>query len=69
VPQTAPNLTPIRVKTDAPERRVLTDALSALVNLGYGEAEAARALASVAAHHEANGLEDLIRAGLKELAS
>jgi Holliday junction DNA helicase RuvA len=69
VPQTAPSLTPIHVKTEAPERRVLTDALSALVNLGYGEAEAARALASVAANHEAQGLEALIRAGLKELAS
>ena len=68
-PQSAVNVTPIRVKSETPERRALTDALSALINLGYGEAEAARALASVAAHHEAQGLEALIRAGLKELAS
>jgi Holliday junction DNA helicase RuvA len=69
VPQAAPNVTPIRVKAETPERRALAEALSALVNLGYSEAEAARALASVAAHHEAHGLEALIRAGLKELAS
>lgn len=67
-PQGPSNVSPLRPRGEAPERRVLTDALSALVNLGYGEADAARALASVAPRSEAQGLEALIRAGLQELA-
>jgi holliday junction DNA helicase RuvA len=45
------------------------EALSALVNLGYQQSEAAAAVAAgVAAHGEAAGVEVLIRHGLKELA-
>lgn len=45
------------------------DALSALVNLGYGRSEAFAAITSArAAQGEAATVSDLIRAGLKELA-
>lgn len=55
--------------TDA-EAEALDDAVSALVNLGYGRAEAYTAVASAAAkQEEAVPLAALIRAGLKELAS
>lgn len=50
--------------------QALTDALSALVNLGYGQSEAARALATVAAGEagDKGDVAALIRAGLQELA-
>jgi Holliday junction DNA helicase RuvA len=44
------------------------DALSALVNLGYGQGEAAAAVASAAGAQEGAGGPDLIRAALKLLA-
>ncbi|MFT0892021.1 Holliday junction branch migration protein RuvA [Pseudochelatococcus sp. G4_1912] len=48
----------------------LTDAVSALVNLGYGEPQAARAVASVAEQAgEAAETAKLIRLALRELAS
>jgi Holliday junction DNA helicase RuvA len=47
----------------------LTDAASALVNLGYGPAEALGAVSRVAANTDAEpNIQDLIRAGLRELA-
>ncbi len=47
------------------------DAISALVNLGYGQAQAAQAVSRAVAKSgdEAPGTEQLIRVGLKELAS
>lgn len=48
----------------------LADAVSALVNLGYGEPQAARAVASVAEHAgEGTETAKLIRLALRELAS
>jgi len=47
----------------------LSDAASALVNLGYGPAEALGAVSSVAANIDADpSVQELIRAGLRELA-
>ena len=46
----------------------MSDALSALVNLGYGQADAARALAMVSERGIAHEVGSLVRAGLKELA-
>jgi len=47
----------------------VTDAVSALVNLGYGQAQAAAAIAA-ATRHAGEGAEatTLIRLGLRELA-
>ena len=45
----------------------MSDALSALVNLGYGQADAARALALVSERGAAHEVASLVRAGLKEL--
>jgi holliday junction DNA helicase RuvA len=45
----------------------MTDALSALVNLGYGQADAARALALASERGTAPEVASLVRAGLKEL--
>lgn len=45
------------------------DAISALVNLGYGRAEAYSAVARAKSQNDAASLNDLIRLGLKELAS
>jgi Holliday junction DNA helicase RuvA len=56
-----------------PKRAAHADAVSALVNLGYPQHEASRALSLVAAEAEAAGedlsVQQLIRKGLKELAS
>jgi Holliday junction DNA helicase RuvA len=68
-----PNL--IRLRTDLAEHRApraIADAVSALVNLGYAEVQASAAVAAAAraatdAGNEATP-EQLIRAGLKELA-
>lgn len=49
------------------ESGAMNDALSALVNLGYGQADAARALALVAERGAAPEVASLVRAGLKEL--
>jgi Holliday junction DNA helicase RuvA len=47
----------------------LTDAISALVNLGYGQAQASAAVAAAAkAAGEGAEVAQLIRLGLKELA-
>ena len=47
----------------------LSDAASALVNLGYGPAEALGAVSRIAANmEEAPNVQELIRAGLRELA-
>ena len=49
--------------------RPVTDAVSALVNLGYGQPQAAAAIAAAAREHgEAADTATLIRQGLKELA-
>lgn len=45
------------------------DAVSALVNLGYGRTEAYSAIARAKHQHAAASLDELIRFGLKELAS
>ena len=47
----------------------LADAISALVNLGYDEASARRALAAVRADKPGAATAELIRAGLKALAA
>lgn len=53
----------------APEAQVLEDAASALVNLGYGRADAFAAVSRAAATLGAEpALPSLIRAGLKELS-
>jgi Holliday junction DNA helicase RuvA len=52
----------------APEAGPMQDALSALVNLGYGQADAARALALATERGAAPEVASLVRAGLKELA-
>jgi Holliday junction DNA helicase RuvA len=44
------------------------DALSALIHLGYGQAEAAAAVAEASGPAEAAGAEALIRAALRRLA-
>jgi len=53
----------------APADPELADALSALVNLGYAEAEARAALAGIRADRPAAPAAELIRAGLKALAA
>lgn len=53
----------------APGDGLIGDAVSALVNLGYGRAEAFAAVAAAAQVHGSTDLENLITAGLKELAS
>jgi Holliday junction DNA helicase RuvA len=45
-----------------------SDAISALINLGYSPAEASGAIATVSAKAEGARTEELIRLGLKELA-
>ena len=50
------------------EDGAMQDALSALVNLGYGQSDAARALAVVSEKGAAQEVASLVRAGLKELA-
>ena len=47
----------------------IADAVSALVNLGYGQAEAFAAVGAAARAHDGGDLATLITAGLKELAS
>lgn len=55
---------------DTPARPVPEDAVSALVNLGYGRSEAFGAVAQAARQlGDKAPLEDVIRAGLRELAS
>lgn len=56
---------PVVVGEDGP----IADAVSALVNLGYGRAEAFAAVGAAARAHDGGDLETLITAGLKELAS
>ena len=67
----APNITydgNTRSDTDCASSS-LSDAVSALVNLGYGPAEALGAVSRVAANTDAEpNIQDLIRAGLRELA-
>jgi Holliday junction DNA helicase RuvA len=53
---------------NAPEGGAAQDAVSALVNLGYGRSEAAGAVARAAAAGTEPSAEALIRHGLKELA-
>lgn len=47
----------------------VADAVSALVNLGYGQAQASAALARIVAREGEASTEKLIRLGLKELSS
>jgi Holliday junction DNA helicase RuvA len=62
----------VRLTGEVEERRApqpVLDAISALVNLGYGQTEAAAAVAAAnRAAGEGAGAADLIRRGLKELA-
>lgn len=44
------------------------EAISALVNLGYGRSEAYSAISHASTHSESTELDELIRLGLKELA-
>ena len=53
----------------APADNASDDAISALVNLGYGRAEAYSAVVRVKSQNDSASLNDLIRLGLKELAS
>lgn len=63
-----PQLAEVPARTEAEASGVTADAISALVNLGYGRAEAFGAVSRVArAPHDANSLEALIPAALKEL--
>jgi Holliday junction DNA helicase RuvA len=55
------------VHAPKPADDAMSDALSALVNLGYGQADAARALAMVSERGIAHEVASLVRAGLKEL--
>jgi Holliday junction DNA helicase RuvA len=52
-----------------PDRAARADAVSALVNLGYAHADAARAVDRVAAAEETRDVQSLIRKGLKELSA
>jgi len=52
----------------APEAAATADALSALINLGYGQGEAAAAVAQAAGENEGAATPALIRAALKLLA-
>lgn len=52
----------------APVSSVSDDAVSALVNLGYGRAEAYSAVARALQQEESAGLDALIKSGLRELA-
>ncbi len=48
---------------------VAGDAISALVNLGYGRSDAASVVSRIIAQHENVSLNDVIKLGLKELAA
>lgn len=64
-PATGPRAT----KTDEPSSKLMDDALSALVNLGYKAADVKDVVRQVLAGHNGDRpLPDLIRATLKELA-
>jgi len=62
---------PVSDSDAAPSSSAEADAISALVNLGYAQAQAAQAVsrAIAKAGDDAPGPEQLIRVGLKELAS
>ena len=65
-----PNITNLQSEIGAGDAPVpVTDAVSALVNLGYGQAQASAAIASVIREgSEVSDTASLIRQGLKELA-
>ena len=66
----AAHLAAAQAGAETPAQPVPEDAVSALVNLGYGRGEAFGAVAQAArALGDSAPLESLIRAGLKELAS
>lgn len=63
-------LGPAAVKTDQPGGTASADAVSALVNLGYGRSEAFGAVAHAAATLEGTAtIETLVKAGLRELGA
>ena len=54
--------------TDAPISGARSEAISALVNLGYQQVDAARAVSAAAQSVDADNVSALIKAGLKELS-
>lgn len=52
----------------AAQNSAINDAISALVNLGYGRSDAYNAITRIAAQNDNAGVDVLIRQGLKELA-
>ena len=65
----APAKKPVRMDEGAARRAGATaDALSALINLGYGQGDAAQAVATVAGEQPGADAAALIRAALKLLA-
>lgn len=68
-PAPAMVIAPVAAKPATPQDAHLADAISALVNLGYDEANARNAVAAARADAPEAAAAELIRAGLKALAA